>query len=130
MTQLISTALVNILATTIADTFNDGILEIYAGSIGTSPEDVSAGTLLVSMVLPINAFGTASNGAITMTGQWFGTVQSSGTATWARLCDPTDSYHIILTVGTSGANVTLSSVSLTTNGVVQITAFTYTVPSD
>lgn len=127
--QFISTALVNTLATTIANTFNSGFLEIYAGSPGPTPEDVSDGTFLMSMPLPINAFNAAVAGTITMAGQWFGTVATSGTAAWARLCDPTNEIHIVLTVSNTTGNIVISNTALTIGGVVQITSFSYAVPS-
>src|SRR4051812_15815765 len=103
MTQRISTALANSLAGIIASTFSDGVLELYAGVPGSTPEITTGGTLLGTILLPAVAFGAPSGGAISKAGQWFGTVYTTGTVAWGRFCDRANALHLVVTVSTTGS---------------------------
>jgi hypothetical protein len=131
VTQSISTTLVNSLATTIANTFNDGALDLYNGTVGATPEDVSGGTLLTSIKLPVVAFSVPLGGAISLAGQWFSTVTTTGTATWGRFRDnATTTFMTVSVTNTSGSgDIKLATTSLVMDGVVEVTSFAWTVPS-
>jgi hypothetical protein len=130
MIQKLSTTLANQLANFVAATFNDGFLDLYSGSIGSTPEDTSKGTLLVTMKLPMAAFGTAVNGVLTLAGQWFGTCVVAGTVTWGRFRDNGNTTYLVVTVtGTGGGGeIVMANPSVLLGQVVEVTAFTYTVP--
>ena len=131
MTQRMTDELADAMAQIVADTFSDGLLEVYAGTPGATPGDISDGTLLCEILLPAVAFEVASGGVIAMDGQWFGTVATSGTAAWARFANRADDMHLVVTVSNmAGAGeLKLDSLSLTEGGVVDVTAFAYTVPT-
>jgi len=131
MTQRMTDELANAMAQIVADTFSDGLLEVYAGTPGATPDDISDGTLLCEILLPAVAFEVASGGVIAMDGQWFGTVATSGTAAWARFANRADDMHLVVTLSTmAGAGeLKLDTVTLVEGGVVDVTAFAYTVPT-
>lgn len=107
---------------------NGGALRIYNGTQpATAATAVSSQTLLAELTLGNPAFGSASNGVATAnsitadssanatgTASWFRVVSSGGTGLWDG------------TVGTSGSDLNLDSVSLVSGGNVSVTSFTFT----
>jgi hypothetical protein len=130
VTQKLSATLANQLANTIATTFNDGFLDLYDGLPGDTPEDVSKGTLLATMKLPMAAYGTAVNGVLTLAGQWFGTAVAASTATWGRFRDHGNTIYLVVIVSGpgGGGEIILDNPALLFGDVVEVMSFTYTVP--
>lgn len=123
----ISTAVKTEKATAVGDAFNGGSATLQLRT-GTAPgADVAAtGTLLCTITLPSTCFTVpAVSGVLTKTGTWSGTAVATGTAGHFRMVK--GSNVIEGTVGTSGQDLNLSSTSITTDGVVTISTFTYTV---
>lgn len=107
------------------------VLEIYTGSgpgtIGSAP----AGTLLVSFDLPNPAFGNAAAGVATLQGVPISdTGVGDGTAGHARIVNRNgDAIFDTDDVGTSGNEVTLSTLTISTGLDVDLTAGTITMPA-
>lgn len=108
---------------------NSGSLRIYSGTAPTNADTALSGnTLLANLPMAATAFGAASNGVATA-----GTItadssaDATGTATFFRLLE-SDGTTVVLqgTVGTSGAELNLSSVSIVATGNVSVTSLTYT----
>ena len=107
---------------------NGGALRIYSGSQpATAATAISGQTLLAELTLGNPAFGAASNGVATAnsitadssanatgTAAFFRVVSSGGTGLWDG------------SVGTSGADLNLDSVSLVSGGNVSVSSFTFT----
>jgi hypothetical protein len=81
-------------------------------------------------------FGIAASGAISITGTWSGVIAASGTAGWARLYDAdyitgasTTARRMDFSVSTSGADINLSSTTLTAGATLTIGSGTVTVPA-
>ncbi len=95
---------------------------------GSTP---GAGTLLLTWTLNDPAFGSAATGAAALAVG--STIQSTavatGTAGHARLKDSNGTVVLELTVGTSGADVILSSLSITNGVAYQLTSGTVTQPA-
>ncbi|WP_426195096.1 hypothetical protein [Massilia sp. DWR3-1-1] len=105
---------------------NAGKLEIYAGtdSAGTTGPE---GTLLATFTLGSPFAPAASGGVQSPTLPAATTGVATGTAGWARVTKADGSTTVMdLTVGTSGAQINLSSLSITTGGAVSITAWSIT----
>jgi hypothetical protein len=84
---------------------------------------------LVECVCNASAFaGAASSGVITLNAISDGTATGTGTAAIARIYKSDGSTLVMegLTVGTSGSNINLSSLSISTNDVVSITSASIT----
>jgi hypothetical protein len=95
-------------------------LRIYTSSYSTQ---------LVECVCNASAFaGAASSGVITLNAISDGTATGTGTAAIARIYKSDGSTLVMegLTVGTSGSNINLSSLSINTNDVVSITSASIT----
>ena len=134
------------------DIFKNGILRIYSGTQPASADAAITGTLLCSFTNSAGAwvagspenglqFGTASAGAISKSSSqvWQGVAAATGTAGWFRLyanaadagsLDSTYVYpRIDGSIGTSGAQLNMSSTSITSGATLTIDTFTITLPA-
>jgi len=111
--------------TAMADAAVDRIdLGAGAGTL-TFKSALDATICVVTLADP--AFGAASGGSATLLGVPLqGTVTASGTITKFTIADSNAVAIINGTVGTSGADINLSSVSVQLNDIIQIDAITYT----
>ena len=87
----------------------------------------SADTVLCTITLANPAFGAASGAAALLLGvPLTGTVTVAGTCTKFYFTDSADTTVIAGSVGTSGQDINLSSVTFSVNDVVQIDSLQYT----
>lgn len=125
MALTLTTAVQNDMADALVDLIDvgtpNGILEI-----GTS----GMALLLVTNNFAATAFGAASGGIATAAAIADGTAVATGTAAEARIRDG-DALDIItgLTVGTSGTDIVLTGITITSGDVISITAGTVTMPA-
>lgn len=111
-----------------------GKLRIYDGSQPADPDTaVSTQTLLAELTFGDPAFGAAADGnpggvatANSITSD--AAANATGTASWFRVVDSDGNAIFDGTVGTSGADLNLATVSIVTNVEVEVTSFTYTQP--
>lgn len=133
----ISAALRSVMCDAAVDLFDGGVLEIRTGAApGAGAAD--SGTLLVSITLPTPAFGAAAAGVAAKAGTWEdASADATGTAAHFRIKQAGDTggatgatdERIEGTVGTSGADLNLDSVSITAGQGVTIDTFTATQPA-
>lgn len=107
---------------------NGGDLLIYDG---TQPADantaVTTQTLLATLTWNATAFAGASGGAAVANAITSATAVASSTATWFR-ARKSDHSTVVFdgSIGTSGANLNLNSVVISSGATVAVSAFTYT----
>lgn len=124
-------ATVNAEADAMSDLLDNGYLRIYDGSQPANADTaISTQVLLAELRFNATAAPAASNGVLTfnaITAE--DSALATGTATWFRALK-SDGTTVVMdgSVGTSGANLNLSSVAITTGSSVAITAFTHTIP--
>lgn len=131
------------------DLFADGVLEIYSGAQPTDPDAAETGTKLVRITVSSGAFtpgaatnglefGDAASGAIAKAAAetWSGVVLATGVAGWFRFYDNdyddgADATAIRFdgACGTSGAQLILSSTSMTAGATITIDSFSITLPA-
>lgn len=100
---------------------NAGILRFYTAAYGAT---------LCSITLGSPAFGNAVTGTITLQGVPLeGTCGAGGTVAKFRLLTSAGVEVVNGDVGTSGADINLSSVTVNTNDVIRITGLTYSAPA-
>jgi hypothetical protein len=106
---------------------------IYAG---TQPADASSvvtagNTIVASLAFPsTNAFGAAAARVITANTITSDSSAAGGTAGWASIVLANATTRVIdMSVGTSGADLNLNSVTISTGAAVSISAFTVTGPA-
>lgn len=110
----LNTAARNAAADAVVSTYAAGTLVIYAGA-----------TMLVTH--NIAGFGAASGGVVTANAIADATVAASGTADSAKMI--AGGNEVTLTVGTSGAEVNMSSLALVAGGTSTINSLTVTMPA-
>jgi hypothetical protein len=120
---------------TITALLNSGDIKIYTGSQPTDANQSITGTLLATLVFGATAFGTpAASGAagsrvVTATANAItsGTAGNTGTAGYFVL-EKSDGATVIAmgSVGTSGADLNLNSLSVTSGATVSCSSFTIT----
>lgn len=107
-----------------------GTIKVYSGSQPATPGTAPTGTLLATFTCADPAFGAASTGVATLAGTPLSTTgAATGTAGWFRAADSAGNAVFDGSVGTSGAQLNLNSLSITTGGTVQITSGTATIPA-
>ena len=113
-----------------------GFLDLYSGSQPSSADDGETGTLLVGITVASGAtglsFGDAADGVIAKASEvWSGEIDNTGSAGWFRFYDAnhttgasTTAIRFDGSVGTSGAQLNLSSLSLVAGATLTIDTFT------
>jgi hypothetical protein len=120
----IRTAWVTAIQTAIDAGATGGKIKFYDG---TRPATNGTATNLLGTVICSTTCGTVSNGVLTFsTFTDDSNAAASGTATWARITDSADTFVCDCSVGTSGADINLNSVSITAGGIIRITSGTLT----
>lgn len=110
----LNTAARNTAITAISATYNTALLVIYSGA-----------TVLVTHTL--TGFGAAASGVVAANAIAGATVVASGNADSAKLI--AGANEITLTVGTTGADVIMSTTSLVADGTSTINNITITMPA-
>lgn len=125
----ITTANRNRAADAVTARANSGNLTIYSGTPPTDANTALSGnTVLAVLPMSATAFAAASGGqananAITADAS----ADATGTATFFRILETGGTVVVLQgTVGTSGAELILSSVSIVAGGNVSVSSFTYT----
>lgn len=128
-TQL-ADAIVNGQADYLSDQLDNGYLRIYSGTKpATADTALSGNTLLAELRFNGIAAPAASGGVLTFNAISSDTsADATGTATFFR-CFKSDGTTVVMdgTVGTSDANLVLSTTSITAGQTVAVTSFTHDV---
>jgi hypothetical protein len=108
--------------------------KIYSGSQPADADDAASGTLLATFTLDATAaFGSAGTGTATLdaTPVLSTTGAAAGTAGWFRFEDQSGDNVFDGSCGAtgSGADLELSTTTITLAGTVQITSGTFTIPA-
>lgn len=123
----ITAAVAQALATALATAVGSGAsIRIYSGTKPATPETTATGTLLATV--PITGTFTASGGSITSADPGAVTPAASGTAGYFRLLTSGSTAILDGTVGTSGADMNLSSTAISTSSPLDLGVPTFTVP--
>jgi hypothetical protein len=104
-----------------------GTIKVYSGSRPASPDDAATGTLLATFTLSNPAFGSASAKSAALNTVTSVTAAATGTAGYFRAANSAGTAMFDGTVGTSGAELNLNTVSITSGGTVSITSGTVSV---
>lgn len=105
-----------------------GKINIYAGSVPANVGTALSGQTLLAELSVSGAFAAAASaGVLTVNAVTSDTsANATGTAAFFRVTTSADSAVIQGTVGTSGADLNLNSVSLVSGAQVSISSFTIT----
>lgn len=108
-----------------------GKLRIYDGTRPAGPGTaVSTQTLLAEVTLSDPAFGAASSGVAALSGTPLSvTGAAAGTASWFRVVDSNNVAYVDGSVGTSSADLILTTTTISVGLTVQITSGSITMPA-
>jgi len=132
----------------IKELFKDSVIRIYSGSQPSSADLAETGTLLVTITVSSGTFtggavtnglelGTAASGIIAKNSDvWSGAAVATGTAGWFRWYAndyttgaSTSAVRMDGAIGTSGAQLNMSSTSITSGATTTIDSWQITVPA-
>lgn len=107
-----------------------GTIQVRSGTRPTTANDAATGTLLATLTFSDPAFGAANTSGVATASAITqdSSADATGTASWARVLDSNAATVMDITVGTSGAELNLDSVSIVAGGTVSVTSFTVTMP--
>jgi len=127
----LSNAAVDTEGDALAPLFDNGYLRIYDGAQPTSADTaVGAQVLLAELRFAATGIATSVNGLLTANALTAdSSANASGTAAWYRALQ-SDGTAVICdgSVGTSGADLNMNSVAISSGAAVSITSFTHTIP--
>lgn len=104
-------------------------IEVRTGSQPATANDAATGTVLATFTLADPAFGAASSGVATMASTPRTTTGSAaGTAGWFRAKDSAGATVFDGSVGTSGSELNLNTLTISVGVNVEITSGTVTMP--
>lgn len=129
MTIQLSTAVRNARLDAIETTIStSAILRIRSGSAPANCATADSGTVLATLNLPSDWLAAAASGVKSKSGTWQdASADATGTAAHFRIYDSGGSTcHMQGTVGTSGSDINVDSVSLTAGQTFTITGFDLT----
>lgn len=130
----IPTAVRNAACDAIVDALDAGAgaatIEVRSGSQPASANDVAGGTLLATFTLADPAFGAAASGVATLASTPRSTTGSAaGTAGWFRAKDSNGNTVCDGSVGTSGADMNLNTLTISVGVAVDLVSGTVTMPA-
>lgn len=126
-----SNAAVNAQVDALAPLLNTGYIRIYDGTQAADADTaVGAQVLLAELRFNATAFGAGAAGVITANAITAdASANASGTATWFRaLGSNGTTVYFDGSVGTSGADLNLNSVAISSGAAVSISSMTFTLP--
>jgi len=122
----LNTSSINSQADNVGTDFSTAVLTIYSG---TPPADANAalGAAVALAAHTLTGFGASVAGVITAAAIADDVIDNTGTATFARLVLTTKTMQI--TVGTSGTELIVDTVSYVATGTSKINSLTITQPA-
>lgn len=120
--------------------FNSGKIAFYTGSKPATANLAPTGTLLCEFTLGADAFGAASTGTITLSGTPLQDASANGTGTagYFRLKAASDDDSLngafaridgTITATGGGGDITVDNTSINAGQVINLTAFSLTLPA-
>lgn len=107
---------------------SNGKLRIYSGTQPTDPDTALSGnTLLADLALSATAAGSAASGVLTLSSITAdSSADATGTATFGSLLTSANARIVDFSVGTSGSDLNLNTVSIVSGAQVSVSSFTIT----
>jgi len=120
----------------------DGRINFYTGSIPSAADDAATGTLLATLSLASDAFGSASGGSVSAasissdtnvdasgTPGYFVMYKASETAPGSAATATDKRLLGTVTIGGGGGDITFDSVTWIAGGTAAMSSFSWTAPT-
>lgn len=103
-------------------------LKIFSGAEAANCAAADPSGLLATITLPSSPWGSASSGAVSLSGTWSVAASATGTAASFRIYDGSANCHIQgnITATGGGGDMTLDNTSINSGQTVTVTTFTIT----
>ena len=124
-----ATARRNAMLDTLTTPMNSGLINIYSGTRPTNANTALSGnTLLASLTLNATSAASAASGVWTANSITSdSSADATGTASFARIFQSDGTTAVVdVSVGTSGAELNLNTLSIVSGATVSVTSFTIT----
>jgi hypothetical protein len=123
----LSDAAANAAAAAVTALCNGGTIQVRSGAQPANANAAASGTLLVTLTFAATAYGAPAAGVATANAIGAANAVATGTAAWFRAfkSDGTTAVYDG-SVGTSAADLNLSSTAITNGGNVAVSSLTYT----
>jgi hypothetical protein len=123
----LSDAAANAAAAAVTALCNGGTIQVRSGAQPANANAVATGTLLVTLTFAATAYGAPAAGVATANAIGAANAVATGTAAWFRALKSDGTTAVFDgSVGTSAADLILSSVAITSGGNVGASSLTYT----
>lgn len=122
----LNTAQQNSQVSNLATNLATASLIIYAGSVPATA-NAAAGTVLVTHTLA--GFGSASSGSVTANAVANATIAATGTASYARITNGTNTVQLTLGLSGSGAECIVSGLSYVSGETSQVVSIVLSQPA-
>lgn len=127
MALTVTVAASNSMGAALATAIGSGaLIRIYSGSKPATPETAASGTLLATVT--VTGSFTSTGGVLTSADPASVTIGTTGTAGYFRLLTSGATAILDGTVGTSGADLNLSTLALSSGATLDLGVPTITVP--
>jgi hypothetical protein len=104
-----------------------GKIKFYTASRPATGAAITSQTLLGTVTCANSCMASITNGVGTFNSfTEDSNAAASGDAAWARITDSNDVFVCDVSVGTSGTDIVLNSVSISAGGIIRITSGTLT----
>ncbi len=108
-----------------------GTCKVYTGTQPTTANDAETGTLLATFTLADPAYSASSTGVAALAGTPRATTGlAAGTAGWFRVEDSTGANVFDGTVGTSGQQMNLNTLTVSVGVNLELTSGNITAPAE
>lgn len=131
MAEKLNDAARNQQADAIGTDLDSGTCGIYVGASPADPADDPAGTLLVEIELPADAFAAAASGSAAKQGTWSEEAVGAGDAGCFMLknAGETKKYHGSVTATGGGGDMELDNITIAVGQIVTISSGSITQPA-
>ena len=128
LTPTLSNAHASLAADAVCASLDGGFVDLYDGAQPAGPDTaITSQVKLARLTLGTPAFAAAVDGVATANAIGAdAAADATGTASWFRARTAAEGAAFDGSVGTSGCNLNLGSVSIVVAGSVAVTALTYT----
>lgn len=122
------TALADVIKNAIDGGAGAGTIKVYTGTKPAGPDTAITSQTLLGTLTCSDPCGSTSSGVLTFSAiTQDSSADATGTAAWARIADSSGTAIVDVSVGTSGTDLIMNTVSVVSGGPIAVTSLTITM---